>query len=219
MISNARAIAISQHRPAGVVFFEETAAYSRPVNGGQTAMQIFVEDFDQTTNPPAPGTTLYRYYTTSRTYLPRGIRVATLSDNSGGEGNAVAGAGNLNIVENSSATNVPTRAILFDGDGRLVTRGGLATYDPSGTVGQYPMAFGDWHFLFASNGKYAGGVAGVAASSPAFFLYNQSELDAKFPKGSTATATDRAYWLKQHSSIVLINANTGTVIVDRGNAR
>src|SRR4051812_43958155 len=46
LISNARSIAISQHRMAGVVFFEETAAYSLPVNTNQTAMQIFVESYN-----------------------------------------------------------------------------------------------------------------------------------------------------------------------------
>src|SRR4051794_40571748 len=77
MISNARAIAISQHRAAGVVFFEETTRFSRPANSGQTAMQIFVEDFDQLRYPPHPaGLTFYMYYSTGRTYLPGGVRVA-----------------------------------------------------------------------------------------------------------------------------------------------
>ncbi len=36
-IANARMIAVSQHRMAGVVFFEETVQYSRPVNSAQVA--------------------------------------------------------------------------------------------------------------------------------------------------------------------------------------
>src|SRR6185295_4586985 len=63
MITNARAIAVSQHRPAGVVFFEETPKFSKPANGGQTAMQIFVEAFVQTPALVAgAGMTLYEPY-------------------------------------------------------------------------------------------------------------------------------------------------------------
>ena len=142
MVSSARAIAIAQHRMAGVVFFEETANYSRPVNSSQTAMQIFVEDF----NPPAAanGVTVFVYYSTARQYLPNGIKLATLSDN------MVAGGSGINMAENNNASVNRTRAILFDSNGQLVTRFGLATYDPGpggSNQGQYPTAFGDWRFL------------------------------------------------------------------------
>src|SRR5437764_11440142 len=46
-MAQARAIAIAQHRQAGVVFFGETALHGPPVHALQTAMQLFVEDYDQ----------------------------------------------------------------------------------------------------------------------------------------------------------------------------
>ncbi|HEY4330478.1 MAG TPA: prepilin-type N-terminal cleavage/methylation domain-containing protein, partial [Phycisphaerae bacterium] len=51
-ISQARAIAIAQHRQAGIVFFDETSQYSLPVNTTQTAFQIIIEDYNQTQYNP-----------------------------------------------------------------------------------------------------------------------------------------------------------------------
>ena len=85
MIAAARSVAVSQHRMAGVVFFDETPTFSRPVNGGRTAMQIFVEDFNQQQwqqnyNGMQPGMTVFTYYSSARQYLPAGTTIATLQD-------------------------------------------------------------------------------------------------------------------------------------------
>lgn len=197
MITNARSIAISQHRPAGVVFFEETPTYSMPVNGGQTAMQIFVENYGQTNS--AAGITEYTYYSSTRQYLPAGIRLAALTD--------IAAAS----VETGDATSSrPARAILFDANGELVLRGGLGTAMATGPVpatGKYPQAYGDWGFVNRSSGLLWSGAAGNAYSSPGFFLYNKAEFDAQ--------PTDplvRAAWLKKNAGVVIVNGNTGGVL-------
>src|ERR1017187_10087812 len=42
-LATARSIAISQHRQAGLGFFEESSTYAPSPNTGQTAMQLMVE--------------------------------------------------------------------------------------------------------------------------------------------------------------------------------
>src|SRR4051812_39508316 len=61
-LANARALAISQHRQAGIVFFEETAANAPILHSGQTAMQIIIEDYNQAQHVPGPGNTVFIYY-------------------------------------------------------------------------------------------------------------------------------------------------------------
>jgi prepilin-type N-terminal cleavage/methylation domain-containing protein len=220
MIAQARTIAISQHRVAGVVFFEETAANSLPVNAGQTAMQLFVEDYNQRRMLPGDGTDTVEYrvtpptrifpadnqclvvvsFSSERQYLPSGIKLATLSDDA-------ANVGNINTAENTTANANTCRAILFDANGQLITRGGLVTPDPgTGTPGTYPKAYGDWRFLKPADATVANYLK--ATSSPGFFLYNKADFDAQ----SFANDSARALWLKQHADVVIVNAYTGTVI-------
>jgi prepilin-type N-terminal cleavage/methylation domain-containing protein len=192
MISTARSIAISQHRMAGVVFFEETSKYSMPVHGGQTAMQLIVEEFNQGTfTAPGAGMTGFSYYNTGRQYLPAGVKLAALTDASG-----------TNVETGDAAA----RCILFDANGQLIMLKGLATYDPSASTkaGEYPTAFGDWKFLLP-NGKLLDNTTPkvAPASSPGFFLYNKSEYEA---------AKDKITWLKKNSTVIIVNGNTGGVL-------
>jgi prepilin-type N-terminal cleavage/methylation domain-containing protein len=191
MISNARSIAIAQHRMAGVVFFEETATYSLPVNANQTCMQLFVEDYAQPTGL-APRT-LFVKYSNFRQYLPTGVKLAALTDSGSG--------GNVELGDKTAGTAL-ARAILFDGNGEMVLRGGLATPVPSGNAGTYPQSYGDWNFL-ALGGPAPSG-ATDARSSPGFFLYNKTDYDA--------VTSNKVKWLKDNATVVIVNANTGGVL-------
>jgi prepilin-type N-terminal cleavage/methylation domain-containing protein len=189
MISNARSIAVAQHRMAGIVFFDETSTYSSPVHGNQTALQLIVESFDQSGVPA--GNAGFVYYSTQRQYLPEGVRLASLSDNALGAGNVETG---------DVALGTPgARAILFDANGDLVLRGGLITPPISGgpTPGSYAdnSAYGDWRFDGSS----------AARSYPGFFLFNSVEYQAQ-------SAGNRPSWLKKNSSVIIVNANTGGVL-------
>ncbi len=208
MIANARSIAVSQHRMAGIVFFEETATYSNPVNANQTAVQFFVEDYNQVQWGAVPGVTVFVTYSTQRQYLPTNIKLATLNDTKT----------TINSNVNTGESSIPgqlIRAVLFDANGQLLLRRGLATPDPNSgplnTRGRYPFAYGDWNFL-KPNGFDAFGVNGLAVnttgSSPGFFLYNKSDYDDQvFPSDQA-----RAAWLAQHSDVLIVNAYTGNVI-------
>jgi prepilin-type N-terminal cleavage/methylation domain-containing protein len=208
MIAQARTIAVSQHRMAGVVFFEETATYSRPVNTDETAMQLFVEAYNQSSYAPvASGLTVFVSYSAERQYLPAGIKLATLSDN----------IDIINTSENSSVSNT-TRAIVFDSNGQIINYAGLATPDPavgSTNPGEYPKAYGDWNFLKPNGANAAGNTPNPKpSSSPAFFLYNKSEFDEQAAAFAASPGPDkaRADWLKQHADVIVVNAYTGTVI-------
>jgi prepilin-type N-terminal cleavage/methylation domain-containing protein len=202
MISNARGIAISQHRMAGVVFFEETAKYSRPVHGGQVGMQLIVEAFDQ--GGAASGVTGFVYYNTARQYLPTGVRLASLTDAAGTN------------FETGDGANSNARCILFDANGQLALLRNLATPDPGpGGIGQgaYPTPYGDWKFLLPT-GLRVDGLAiksdgsNVPTSSPGFFLFNKSEFDSQ----PTTPADVRISWLRRNSTVVIVNGNTGGVL-------
>jgi prepilin-type N-terminal cleavage/methylation domain-containing protein len=150
VISSARANALSQHRMAGVVFFEESTQYSQPVHRSRTAVQLIVEAYDQSSF--APGTIGCEYFSAARQYLPEGVKLAALTDNP-----------TINVETGDTGA----RVILFDANGELVLRGGLVTLPPSGPPGAYPMAYGDWRLVGTINSR----------SSPGFFLYNKVEYD------------------------------------------
>ena len=181
------------------------------------ALQLIVEDFNQAFYGTLTGNahTVFVPYTSNRQYLPAGVKLATLNDSTTGTG--------INAAENTfttaGAAPMLARVILFDGDGQLVTRNGLATQSmPMPPVpGTYPTMMGDWHFL-----NQVGVILGYsgsnttnedAASSPAFFLYNQNDLQSQ---SITNNDTAVAQWIHRHSSIVLVNPNTGTVSIDKG---
>jgi prepilin-type N-terminal cleavage/methylation domain-containing protein len=187
MITNARAIAIAQHRPAGVVFFEETGTYAQPVHGGRTAMQLFVEAFDQTTVAPPAGATRYAYSNSARQYLPDGVRLASLTD--------VSDFTHKNVEAGDTGG---ARVILFDAQGELVLRDRLWTDPTPGAKGSYPMAYGDWKFDGTPN----------ARSYPGFFLYNKTEFEAQ----PTSPPDARVNWLKKNSKAVIVNGNTGGIL-------
>jgi prepilin-type N-terminal cleavage/methylation domain-containing protein len=152
MLSQARSIAISQHRMAGVAFYEEDVAYAR---GGAahgkntTAMAVFVELYDQSTTPA--GYTGFDYFGGTRQYLPDGIRLAALSDDPNPVANGVEG----NVVAEDASGK--SRIILFDANGGLVLRNDI--WDPF-----MPPTF---------QGPYS--------SYPGFFLYSKAEYDQVLP--------------------------------------
>ncbi len=213
MISSARTIAISQHRRAGVVFFEETPTYSAPAHPGQTAMQIIIEDFliDQSMSDRSGTVTTFTDYSTTREYLPVGIKLATLGGVSG----------TFNLADNSS-TATQTRVILFDADGQLLLRSGLDSLCFLGPVnsttpGSYPYAQNDWKLgavgLATIENQMASGNAPV--SSPGFLLYSKTDFDAAGLNTSATTDPQRSTWLLSHADVVIINSNTGTVVVQQ----
>jgi len=196
-LSQARAIALAQHRQAGVVFFDETPKYALPVHGDQTAMQLFVEDYDQAQYNPDPRNTVFVALSFARDYLPAGLTVATLNDDV---------ARGVTTGDEASASLGRTRAVLFDVQGRLITRHGLARPDLSGGAGSYPYALGDWLFTTKK------GDPSVGISSPGVFLYDAQEFQAQnIPADHTGDAA-RGAWIKSHASLVLINANTGALL-------
>jgi prepilin-type N-terminal cleavage/methylation domain-containing protein len=215
MLSAARSIAISQHRMAGVVFFEETPRYSRPVNGGRTAMQIFVEDFNQQQYSQGgavvpTGVTVFVYYSMARQYLPVGTRAATLAD--------IAGVPTDLSVDSNTPGPSRSRSIVFDANGQTVLRRGIAAPFPGAgnsepDMGTYPTGYGDWQFL-TPNGKFNDGAGSPTASrtSPGVFVFNQAELASLFPPGRTPDDATTSAWIKQHADLVLVNPNTGNFI-------
>jgi len=199
MLVQARSIAIAQHRQTGVVFFEETAKYARPVRGGQTAMQIFIEDYDQAQYTPDPKNTVFVAYSPGRDYLPEGVRVAALNDD--------VSRGLMNGDE-ASASLGRTRAILFNAEGKLETRHGLARPDlsPANSPGKYPWAMGDWMFTTKR------GSPSVGVSSPGVFIYDAIEYAEQNIPADQSGDIRRDAWIKHHSTVILVNGNTGGLI-------
>jgi type II secretory pathway pseudopilin PulG len=110
MLSEARSLAISQHRMVGVAFFEETAGNSPSVHANTTAVVVCVEAYDQSgVAGHVPPGTQFDYYGSMRQYLPEGIRLAVLSD--------LTGLGNV-VAEDTQGQ----RIILFDANGQLALR-------------------------------------------------------------------------------------------------
>jgi len=188
----ARSVAISQHRQAGVVFFEETAA-SGAFHAGQTAMQIMIESPDQT--GATTGNTIFTYYSKDREYLPKGIQVSVLK----GDATAITG------TETGSGSNTAkNRVILFDANGQLLLRNGIARTSYTGTTdGVYPDAYTDWN-LIAHNGT-----SSQAVSTPAVMIFNMTDFQAYI---SNQSNPDLTAWIQQNADILVVNAYTGSLI-------
>lgn len=230
-IANARTIAMSTGRQAGVIFYEEKNNALTP-NSNQTAVQLIVEDPNQsstiagTTYTPAAGCTTFMPDTRYRVeYLPAGIKVATLDDSN------VTGA--FRQAENSSTQS---RVVMFNGLGQLVLRNGICrsffqsatTYNlndvvqspltgfrfiaKAGSTGQTPpnstywtSITDDWNVASATSATSIS--SGV--SSPGLVVYNGRAFNDAGVAGNTANS---AAWLQANADIVIVNAYTGNVI-------
>ena len=198
-LSQARALAIAQHRQAGVVFFDESPKYALPVHGSQTALQLFVEDYDQSQYAHDSRNTVFVPYSPARDYLPAGLAVATLNDDV---------ARGVTTGAEASASLGRTRAVLFDDQGRMTTRHGLARPDlaPSNSPGVYPWAMGDWLFTTKK------GDPSIGISSPGIFLYDPQLFQAQNIPADHSGDAARNTWIKANATAILINANTGALL-------
>jgi prepilin-type N-terminal cleavage/methylation domain-containing protein len=200
-IAAARSLALNGHRMAGVVFFEESADYARPASTGQTAMQLFVEDYDQAQYTPLAPNTVFVAHSHDRQYLPPNIRVAVLNDDP---------ARGVMTGDDQSAANTrgATRAILFNAQGQMITRTGLARPDlGAGAPGTYPRAYGDWNFTTKRSAH-----PNVGVSAPGVFLFDMNEYRAQNIPADVAGDAQRVAWIKQHADAVMVNAYTGTLL-------
>lgn len=200
-LSFARSTALMRQCQVGVVFFQETADHAMPYHGNQIAMQIFIEEHDQTTTPAKnPKNTLFAPFSKTREYLPAGIAVAALNDVPGKQ------------AINGDSTGGHNLAILFDATGQMVTRHGLARRNlPSnGTAGTYPWAMADWNF--ASQGTVNSDNSSNGISSPGVFLYDLSAYESQNIASGSAGDLARGAWIKQHANVIVVNANTGGIL-------
>jgi len=167
------------------------------VNPNQTAMQLIVEDFNQAQYNPLATNTVFIEYSAQRQYLPTGIKVAALNDD--------PARGVMTGDEQSSSLGA-TRVILFNAQGQLSTRHGLARPDLAGVAGSPAKARGDWRFTTKR------GTASVGVSSPGVFVVDMNEYQAQnLPTDHTGDAA-RDAWIKRNSSVIAINANTGGIL-------
>ncbi len=190
-LATARSIAISQHRQAGVVFFEEMAANAPFANRGQTVVQLMIEAPDQT--GAAAGFTVFNYYTKERQYLPPGIQVGTLND---------VATKQILTGDNSGGAS---RVILFDANGQMILRNGIARPNNTGSAdGGYPKAYVDWNITTKAT------AASYGVSSPGVIVFSMTDYKSA---GMVAAAdTAKASWVQQHSDVLIVNAYTGGVI-------
>jgi len=197
--ARARSIAISQHRQAGVVFFDETPQYAAPVHGGQTAIQLIVEDFNQAQYNPIAGNTVFVEFSPARDYLPGNVRLAVLNDDP---------ARGVTTGDEASASTGSSRAVLFDASGAMIARHGIARPDlgAAHTPGQYPYTRGDWQLTKPRS------AASLGVSSPGVILYDYSEYLAQNIPADHSGDGARNNWIKQHADVILVNTNTGAIL-------
>ncbi len=131
-IAAARAAAMQQKRTVALIFYEEVAnggtAYT-----GQTAV-IMAREIALDTNYATNGVSYFGVLP-GRTpeYLPQGIKVATLSDSA---------TGTFRTADTTTAGAGLCRAIVFNANGQLILRGGLALSDGVTTTTPFiPQAY------------------------------------------------------------------------------
>ena len=206
-IANARGEAIVRKRQVGVVFYEQTAAYASPFNKNQTAVMMAYEDDNQLQKYPTAYSSGYTVFVAlpgrMPEYLPTGVKVATLDDNSG----------TLFRLAEETSTSRRTRVIVFDSTGQLVLRNGLAVANVTGAIGSAGMVTGDWAFILPnvpiSGVTFAAGNASNAVSSPGVIIYDGRGFDQAQVAGND---TNVANWLKANADILIVNAYTGNII-------
>jgi len=215
-LATARSVAISQHRQAGVIFFEESTYYMPhgSVNTDRTAMQLIVESADQSavTSDNAIGNTVFVYHSRDREYLPAGIQIATLNDDPN------------KMVTTSKVGGSTSRIILFDANGQLVLRNRIVRPDlgssPAANVDPYPWAYGDWlKEKDKTNGAWGAPNENsdyVGVSAPALLIYNDKEF-SNYCKSSAYLSAEKkdvaaSDWVQRHADVLVVNAYTGNLI-------
>lgn len=186
-LSAARAIAMSEGRHVGVVFYEDSS------DTNQTAMQLVGETSYSASTYVMSFDALKDKFPQ---FLPRGVKVGTLDDS--------ATSTFRSDMDVSGTPNTSSRIILFDGNGQLTLTNGLAyaTSSTTTTLAQRQS----WQ-LNATSGNLANGV-----SSPGVVIYDANELKAYDDSQETHDSATRAAWIKAHADVLVINANTGMVI-------
>jgi prepilin-type N-terminal cleavage/methylation domain-containing protein len=204
LIANARSIAISQGRIAGVAFYEANSG-----KAGQTQAAYVVQDIVTSVNTnqnlflmPLAGGTIQQ--------LPRGAKIVGLQ--TADPINPASGnVGTLNVGSTITAvTTVPARVVLFDEGGQLLVRAKMVLDAPTSTTVQSTKDTltswaTDWAGFWASTSQ-----APSNTSTPALVIYSDGEFTSANPSGTSQSVQNQ--WLLQHAKVLVINAYTGTVI-------
>jgi prepilin-type N-terminal cleavage/methylation domain-containing protein len=203
MLANARATAISTHKPTGIVIYEYPAVANKVSNEATSFIQ-------PVTQSKYDGANKVRYFTrvqgSGPQRLPSGIQVATLDAGVNAfrtqSANAETAAGG-----NFGAS---CRVILFDSNGQMLLANGIGT-DPSLATDAVAQA---WN-LHGDQKSSGGNIQQTrGSSSPGFLIYDavlfNAEHTAAIAAGNEATADP--IWLRQNSDVLVVNAYTGNVI-------
>jgi prepilin-type N-terminal cleavage/methylation domain-containing protein len=205
-ISNARALAIQMRRPTCVIFYEQTTTNALPANPNQTAIMIGVAAPDLSPDSTTGNLVFEPVSERQPDYMPYGIRVAAIADVSAV--NAATFSQSIRQGDNVSAS-AQTRVIVFDQNGQMLVRNGLAVRTPSGTAGSAARIVADWKLALGPTLPGANFV-----STPGLLIYDGREfLDTNktFPAGAAGDIY-RANWVLANSDIIGVNAYTGTIL-------
>ncbi len=192
-LASARAMALNYKTPVGVVFYED------PSNPYQTAVQyVELTSWSGQAGSTTSQMKLGALGGATQEYLPRNIKVATLSDvNTTGSFSTEATAGGGG---SSGGTPAGCRVVLFDGSGQMMLVNNLQIDpSPSAALPGSPTA---------GNTAWGMGTGTTSSSSPALCVYDGVALS-----GATSLPNfDMNKWLEANADVIVVNGLTGNVI-------
>ncbi|MGC8561468.1 MAG: pilus assembly FimT family protein [Phycisphaerae bacterium] len=154
-IAEGHNLALKTHQQVAVVFYEETTAgmsgsglpSTTPTHGGETAVALAIAPTGQPENGTSSQPLVFEPYLTQPVdYLPKGVYLGTLNDQTS----------TLNIAGAQAGTTTPTgpRCIVFDASGHMVIRSYIAAMaNPDGTAD-----YMDWDFASGNDNTSSPGV-------------------------------------------------------------
>jgi prepilin-type N-terminal cleavage/methylation domain-containing protein len=190
LLANARAVAITSHKAAGVVFYEDQSAKS------QTAAQVVVASYLGIDGSSHTIIDFVRAPGQGYQLLPYGVKVGTLSSST-----TV-----FNTGDNTGDSSIPCRIVLFDENGQLLLTNRLFA-DSKLLASDSTVAA--WNFV-----AYTLTTAG-SNSSPAVVIYDGNALQAAAQSGKITnppTAASVWPWMEQNADILVVNSYTGNII-------
>ncbi len=112
LLANARGVAITSHKPAGLLFYED------PSSKSQTAAQVVIASTITLTTSAAPAINIIRAPSQAAQMLPYGVKIGTLANS------------NSTFFNTGDAFTLHGRIILFDENGQLLLQNNLSR-DPN----------------------------------------------------------------------------------------
>jgi prepilin-type N-terminal cleavage/methylation domain-containing protein len=182
LLANARAVAITSHKPAGIVIYED------PGTKSQSSVQVVICSSIVQASNTATTFSFVRAPSQGPQTLPYGVRAGTLSNSS------------TSVFNTGDASTQHPRVVLFDENGQLLLQNNLLT-DASLASDASASA---WNLQTSKTPNSSPAVI--------IYDENALQAAVQSGQLANTTSTTLVPWFEQNADILVVNPYTGNII-------